>query len=339
METGLTSHLPLSGAHSDAVQDGSHDVPLLLHVLAALWVVAMLVYASGWPGHYSALLQEDQPVEWGTVWLFAAAGVVHLRQAVRHRRIFDGMVAIFCLFVAGEEFSWGQRLLGYGSPEYFLANNYQQEMNLHNLPGAVVKPKWVFIIALAGFGVLLPVVARFAKSRRLLERIGATAPPMQLVPWFTAAVVLLVWYPITLTGEWVEFLAGGLFIASRKTNAGTLLILLSLALLFGISMTKITGAVEQSRDSTRAACARVEAQSLLNDLTRTDAATEKLKQRRGIHKRVWTAIGGRYIKRGKPQRIRRGAVRRFGNRRRPEPPPVHGRSVGHVVLGLCGKGR
>jgi len=65
------------------------------------------------PDHYQMLMQEDRPVEWTTVWLFLAAGVIGLRNSIRHRRIFDGLVALFCLFIAGEEISWGQRLLGF----------------------------------------------------------------------------------------------------------------------------------------------------------------------------------------------------------------------------------
>src|SRR5688572_18030880 len=100
-------------------------VPMLVHVLLAAWVGVMLL---------------------------GAAGFLNPEDAWRRRSIFTALIALFCLFVAGEEFSWGQRLLGFGSPEYFLENNFQQELNLHNLPGAVVKPKWVFIIALAGYG-------------------------------------------------------------------------------------------------------------------------------------------------------------------------------------------
>ncbi|MFN2517287.1 MAG: hypothetical protein ABR556_13850 [Pyrinomonadaceae bacterium] len=124
----------------------------------------------------------------------------------------DGLVALFCIFVAGEEFSWGQRLLGFYSPEYFLANNFQQELNLHNLPGSFLKPKWILIIALAGYGVLLPLVWRYVRqSHRFLTFVGASAPPMPLIPWFIAAIAILMWYPLTLTGEWVELFAGALF--------------------------------------------------------------------------------------------------------------------------------
>ncbi len=72
----------------------------------------MLVMGSVAPDRYRALLQEDRIVEWTTVWLFLAAAFVGLRGALTHRRVFDGLVALFCLFVAGEEISWGQRLPG-----------------------------------------------------------------------------------------------------------------------------------------------------------------------------------------------------------------------------------
>jgi len=282
---------------SDPVASTSGDtvVPALFHLLAALWIGSMLLVAYGWPHHYETLLQEDRPVEWGTVWLFLVAGIVRSLEAIRTRRPFDALVALFCLFVAGEEFSWGQRLFGYGSPEYFLANNYQQELNLHNLPGAVFKPKWVLILALAGYGVLLPLVARFERIRRLLARVGATPPPAVLAPWFVAAVVLLLWYPLTLTGEWVEFLAGSLFLVSKKLVSGTLWLILSLALIFGVTLTTITDAIEHDRDIDRSACARTEAQNLINDIALSDAATGKLKRRRSLHKRAWAAMNEGYL--------------------------------------------
>jgi len=42
------------------------------------------------------------------------------------------LFAIGCLFIAGEEISWGQHLLNYNVPDYIIINNFQQEFNLHN---------------------------------------------------------------------------------------------------------------------------------------------------------------------------------------------------------------
>lgn len=294
MSDGATANPLPSGKLTETRPNGTPP-PRLFHLVAALWVCAVIFYASYSPSNYAALMQEDRPVEWGTVWLFAAAGAFHLRRAIRRRLVFDGLVALFCLFVAGEEFSWGQRLLGFSSPDYFLANNFQQEVNLHNLPGAVVKPKWVLIFALVGYGVLLPLVSGLAPARRLLDKLGSTPPPLLLAPWYALAVALLLWYPFTLTGEWVEFLAGALFLASIRLFPGTLWMMLSLSLIFGVSFTKFTDILERGRDSERVACARLEIEALVNDLLESNAANAKLKKSRSVHKRMWSASNDEYI--------------------------------------------
>lgn len=37
------------------------------------------------------------------------------------------------IWAGGEEISWGQRIIGFESPEYFRENNDQQEFTFHNL--------------------------------------------------------------------------------------------------------------------------------------------------------------------------------------------------------------
>src|SRR5690606_15336479 len=186
--------------------------PVTAHVLLALWVVGMVLLGIQVPERYESLLQEDRFIEWWTVPLFAVAGVFAVRRAVRHRRIFDALVGLFCLFVAGEEFSWGQRLLGLTPPAPFLEHNYQQELTLHNFADIFGQPKTVLVLALAGFGILLPAASLSSRGRDVLARIGATAPRLAATPWFAIAVALLVSYPLPYTGEWVETLAGGLFL-------------------------------------------------------------------------------------------------------------------------------
>jgi len=272
-------------------------VPHPFHVLAAAWILSMLLFGRFAPDRYNLLVQEDRLVEWATVWLFLAAGLIGLRHSIRHRRIFDGLVALFCLFVAGEEFSWGQRLLGFYSPEYFLANNFQQEVNIHNLPGSFLKPKWIFIIALAGYGVLLPLLSRWRRTHRLREVAGASAPPIQLMPWFIAAILLMLWYPLKLTGEWVELLAGSLFLVATGLRPKMLWLGLSLTVVFAFVMIGLGTALERGRDVARLPCARAEVESLLNDVISGGAATNKLWRRSSVHVRIWTAITEGYLTR------------------------------------------
>ncbi|HEU5208159.1 MAG TPA: hypothetical protein VFU06_02005, partial [Longimicrobiales bacterium] len=212
-DSGTTlEHDAASQASTNVAALAPSPLPVTAHVLLALWAVGMVLLGIETPERYESLLQEDRFIEWWTVPLFAVAGVFALRRAVRHRRTFDALVGLFCIFVAGEEFSWGQRLLGLTPPAPFLEHNYQQELTLHNFADIFGQPKTVLVLALAGFGILLPLLSLSRRGRELLERVGATSPRIAAVPWFALAITLLVTYPLSFTGEWVETLAGGLFL-------------------------------------------------------------------------------------------------------------------------------
>lgn len=264
------------------------------HLLAASWIGAMLWLGTSAPDRYRMLLQEDRVVEWGTVWLFLVAGVLGLGRSLQARRVCDGMVALFCLFVAGEEFSWGQRLLGYFPPEFFLRYNVQQELSVHNLPQSV-RPGSVLMVALAAYGLLLPLLAHVTWTRAWFERVRVTPPEAALVPWYAAAILLLWWYPFTLTGEWVELLAGGLFMMSTRPAAMFAWPALVLTVAFGVAMTSLVGALERGRDETRLACAAAEVRSLVEDLAFGRAGTDTLWRMRRVHKRVWSSFTDGYL--------------------------------------------
>jgi hypothetical protein len=277
-------------------------VPPLVHVLAALWVAGMLLVARLAPDAYDGLVQEDRVVEWWTVFLFLAAALFGGRRAIRTRRPFDFLVALFCLFVAGEEMSWGQRLAGYTPPEFFLANNTQQEANLHNFHGALGKPKWMLIGALVGYGLVLPAAAWLARraygsrasglsrvAAGVLDRIGASAPPAGLAPWFAAAAALLLWYPVEFTGEWVEALSGGLFLASLPAAGAAMAGAAAAGLAAAAALTALGGRpASGGAEGARLACARTEVEALLADVTRGGAAADRLYESGRVHKRAWT---------------------------------------------------
>jgi hypothetical protein len=73
--------------------------------------------------------------------LCSALGVVAGIAALRHRHrlptgLLQGWVALVtlaCVYLAGEELSWGQHLFGWSTPESLMAANDQGETNLHNV--------------------------------------------------------------------------------------------------------------------------------------------------------------------------------------------------------------
>ena len=83
---------------------------------------------------------EDGLVEWTTTLLLFGSSLFLLRAAISLRRFKTklwvictlGLAGLF-FFGAGEEISWGQRIFGIESSEFFEQNNAQKETNLHNL--------------------------------------------------------------------------------------------------------------------------------------------------------------------------------------------------------------
>ena len=74
------------------------------------------------------------------------------------------------LFGAGEEISWGQRILGFQTPEPLSQVNRQEEFNLHNLSAweasDFLDPDRLFDIFWFLFAVLTPAVALVAPTFR-----------------------------------------------------------------------------------------------------------------------------------------------------------------------------
>ncbi len=162
------------------------------------------------PELHDRLLQEDGPVEWATVWsLVAAAGAfgVLAFRASGWSFVFPALASLGCLVVAGEEISWGQRLLGLQPPDYFLAHNDQQELNLHNVLPKDLRQLGLQVVLL-GYGLGLPLFVRVGRLRDTGRRLGIEAPAPGVALGFVGAAALYAVYPFRFTGEWVELLLG-----------------------------------------------------------------------------------------------------------------------------------
>ena len=80
-----------------------------------------------------------------------------------------------------EEISWGQRVLGYRPPVYFLEYNYQQELNLHNVVATDYRKLALQLIILI-YGAVMPLLALLKPARRMFDRLGVIVSPAGLVP-------------------------------------------------------------------------------------------------------------------------------------------------------------
>lgn len=157
---------------------------------------------------------ENGPVELGTALFFllaALAAVVHLvrhraRLPVVHRCLF-ALFALAALFVGLEEASYGQHLIGFGTPEWFEANNAKDELNLHNLYGN--KPsrlmRSVGSIAIPLFCIALPLVYfRREKVWRPGHWQHHLLPRWELFAWVAMAQLATLpnKLPEELVGKW-----------------------------------------------------------------------------------------------------------------------------------------
>ena len=143
----------------------------------AVYVIVILVILSGAilsftdkEYYENSFAVEDGIIEYGTVLMLLISGIIMIRRFIlfgrfKHFRwkLTVIVIAVLFIFAAGEEISWGQRIFGVESSEFFKDNNAQQEMNLHNLViGDTKINKLIFSKLLTGalviYLVILPIL-------------------------------------------------------------------------------------------------------------------------------------------------------------------------------------
>lgn len=188
-----------------------------------LLALAIIVLAAGFILFYTDKLwfeqyvQEDGIAEWLTVAGLLAGSIVcfsRLRKSFYKRsRLFllvTFFLGLFLFFSSGEEISWGQRIFGIKSPEYFEKNNSQHETNLHNLVVSGVKiNKLVFslilIIGLCIYLVFVPVLYDKNKgAKKIMNDAGIPVPRLYQVTGFLLLFVLTSLIPHGKKAELLE---------------------------------------------------------------------------------------------------------------------------------------
>ena len=137
---------------------------------------------------FEKYVQEDGVAEWLTVAGLLSGSIVCfirfvklLNKKSRWFLVVTLGLALFLFFAAGEEISWGQRIFGLRTPEYFQEHNAQKETNLHNLViGGVKLNKLVFSVILVGLlGIFLVVVPwLYQKKTGIKKVLDASAVPV-----------------------------------------------------------------------------------------------------------------------------------------------------------------
>ncbi len=279
---------------------------LMIAAAGCLWLVNAHA-----PDLYYQMVQEDGAIEWGTFWAFLLAAGVAGAGALRQRNSDPSLpwcfvgICLFCFLVAMEEISWGQRLLGYRPPSYFLEHNFQQEFNLHNITSTKLR-KIALKAIIVGYGVVLPLLLLVPGPRRLGRRLGLVSPPTALVPAFAATFLLYAVHPFKFAAEVAELMLGLGFLFALLVRAREVplpapsvprypipaaSIVLFVAIVAGLSLGTGFLALNRSAHPETLEAARAEIAALKRDLLRTAEARDgELPKPCKIHKRLYSYV-------------------------------------------------
>jgi hypothetical protein len=141
---------------------------------------------------FDDLITEDGWIEmFGALALFLSAGLavaclVRARRRGAPRLLQLSLLGLGLFFFAagGEEISWGQRILDFGTPEDLDRINKQGEFNVHNVSVLGKAPELVFLLVWLLLAVAIPLVAAYGPERIRTE-------VRRLLPIVPAALAVL----------------------------------------------------------------------------------------------------------------------------------------------------
>jgi hypothetical protein len=141
--------------------------------------------------------------EWHRLWMTEEAGVLETAQFifmvislaiavqlllspfVRRRPLVLALTvtaALGCLFIGGEEVSWGQHIFFWNDPSLVTAVNNEGELSLHNMnKGFERAPRALLEVCVFAGGLLVPLLCAYAPWLRQ-SRVALFLPPPALVP-------------------------------------------------------------------------------------------------------------------------------------------------------------
>jgi len=157
------------------------------------------------------LTSEDNLYEGGTAFFLLLSSILFF--IASKKNIFMILLGLVFFFGAGEEISWGQRIIGFEPPEKIKEENVQSEFNIHNLPTfngtkykgkhigkkgweRLTEMKFLYRVFILCFGFILPLVTyHLAFIKKLIKKLKIPVPPVSMglffiVSWIVCKSVL-----------------------------------------------------------------------------------------------------------------------------------------------------
>ncbi len=187
-------------------------------IVALVLLVGLIIAIIDSEVYEQSYVVEDGLVEYGTAVMLFASSLLCLRrfwQNLRSRKALWLLTTIFLallfFFGAGEEISWGQRIFGVESGDFFKENNAQGETNLHNLVVGEAKiNKIVFGQLLTAFLIvylfLVPwMFFKYDSIKSLVTKFGVPIPKVHHTVAFLFSTVIVQVIPSGKKWEVYEF--------------------------------------------------------------------------------------------------------------------------------------
>jgi len=159
--------------------------------LAVVFAATLVFLYATSPDLVDRLTAEDGVFENITALLYLLGGIAFV-VAIRRKSAAAGwlvLLALACVFVAGEEISWGQRVFGWSTPDAIAGINVQEEITVHNIEGIHENIRALAVVFVAAFCVVLPVSDRYSKAMSsIYAKMRLPLFPASALAWVAVAI-------------------------------------------------------------------------------------------------------------------------------------------------------
>jgi len=195
--------------------ENSHIKRSITNLVIALSIATGIFFLQkNYPIFYTRLIAEDNIGENATFIAFSlAAGLMFyffLKSKIKSQKLACGLIAIGSAFIAGEEISWGQRILRIPVPDILREINVQEEITLHNID-TFADFSFPTAVSYAIFiGIIFSLTLQFCKpqSHKWLLNKGFPFISLPLVPILILVPYYFLVMPVPKSSEIAELILG-----------------------------------------------------------------------------------------------------------------------------------
>ena len=200
--------LLLSYKNNHRLYESVKKAPLSARILMIVVPIVILIFVAIqtlWPGFAVVLVRKDSwPFYRNAIFVKAAFQLTaaiffailtynFIKKKQVLPTIFACLLIVVLVFMAGEELSWGQRIIHWSTPDFFIKNNSQHETNLHNLATQLFQNVlyfggWLLLVALPFFR---NVIKKFLNKFKKFKTFSEWLPPTYFLLIFAAAFGLV----------------------------------------------------------------------------------------------------------------------------------------------------